>query len=975
MGKNIEHIQHLRSNEVVNGQPKAPAANNLLDGEIAVNYAAGNETLFIKSSDGSNVKSFSNDDNFYKKGAIDDIVSGINDTISGLSGDTQSEIDALDEKKFDASGITGYTTTAATKALNDVVTAHTGDATVHFTTGAVQTQIDDSISGKCDTSAFTAHTSSTVHMNATEKTNLDSLATNIGAISGITAQKVTNWDNAYADRHTHSNKTALDSITGNVGTMAYANESSYSSATQVNTALAGKSNTGHTHHSNEVDDMSGYTKPSSTSAIATGDTLNQAIGKLEKAIDGLQPGGSYVEMSAFTAHTSSTVHMNATEKTHLDSLAANIGVISGITAQKVTNWDNASTNSHTHSNKTALDSITGNVGTMAYADTSNYSSATQVNTALAGKSNTGHTHHSNEVGDMSGYTKPTSTSAIVTGDTLNAAIGKLEKAIDGRQPVGSYVETSTYTSYTSTTQSTINSKANSSTTVSSADYYVSGTTHQLRFKDVAGNVISTVDAGEFIKDGMIDTVEIQTVPYSGESQPCLVITWNTDAGKDVTYIPIKNIFNPNEYVPTGRTITTASGLTGGGNLGSNRTIGLEATGTAGTYYVANTDAYGRVTGGTTTVPYSSATQVNTALAKKSDTGHTHYSNEVTAMSGYSKPSSTSAIVTGDTLNAAVGKLESGLDGKLNKTTYEWNKEIAFGSSGYLLIGKFPMYDSNITVEIDSTDSSTYHGTLVIATQNINTSRGGSFVCNVYGDATNTVTDRLRVQYSSGSNKFNVYFQPNGWSKNLIHIKACALAGAPTESEICSYVDSVPTTDLVTINNVLPANYLPLSGGSMTGSITMNQSATARNVGIVGTYDYTKAAAIWAMGSSYQIPADGSSLGSLYGAAYVYQGQAGQGTMAGEHQFVWAQGGFAYVALGNYVWARNGFQKSGSTDSYVLLGGGGHAAISGLSVNHASTADTSTDCSKLNGLTIIKITRAAYNALATKDPNTLYVISD
>ena len=478
MGKNIEHIQHLRSNEVVNGQPKAPTANNLLDGEIAVNYAAGNETLFIKSGDGSNVKSFSNDDNFYKKDAIDDIVSGINDTISGLSGDTQSEIEALDEKKFDASGITGYTTTAATKALNDVVTAHTGDATVHFTTGAVQTQIDDSISGKCDTSAF-------------------------------------------------------------------------------------------------------------------------------------------------TAHTSSTVHMNATEKTHLDSLAANIGVISGITAQKVTNWDNASTNSHTHSNKTALDSITGNVGTMAYADASNYSSATQVNTALAGKSNTGHTHSSNEVVNMSGYTKPTSTSAIVTGDTLNAAIGKLEKAIDGRQPVGSYVETSTYTSYTSTTQSTINSKANSSTTVSSAEYYVSGTTHQLRFKDVAGNVISTVDAGEFIKDGMIDTVEIQTVPYSGELQPCLVITWNTDAGKDVTYIPIKNIFNPNDYVPTGRTITTASGLTGGGNLGSNRTIGLEATGTAGTYYVANTDAYGRVTGGTTTVPYSSATQVNTALARKSDTGHTH----------------------------------------------------------------------------------------------------------------------------------------------------------------------------------------------------------------------------------------------------------------------------------------------------------------------------------------------------------------
>ena len=779
MGKNIEHIQHLRSNEVVNGQPKAPTANNLLDGEIAVNYAAGNETLFIKSGDGSNVKSFSNDDNFYKKGAIDDIVSGINDTISGLSGDTQSEIEALDEKKFDASGITGYTTTAATKALNDVVTAHTGDATVHFTTGAVQTQIDDSISGKCDTSAFTAHTSSTVHMDATEKTHLDSLATNIGVISGITAQKVTNWDNAYADSHTHSNKTALDSITGNVGTMAYANVSNYSSATQVNTALAGKSNTGHTHHSNEVDDMSGYTKPSSTSAIATGDTLNQAIGKLEKAIDGLQPGGSYVETSAFTAHTSSTVHMDATEKTHLDSLATNIGVISGITAQKVTNWDNAYADRHTHSNKTALDSITGNVGTMAYADASNYSSATQVNTALAGKSNTGHTHSSNEVVNMSGYTKPTSTSAIVTGDTLNAAIGKLEKAIDGRQPVGSYVETSTYTSYTSTTQSTINSKANSSTTVSSAEYYVSGTTHQLRFKDVAGNVISTVDAGDFIKDGMIDTVEIKTVPYSGESQPCLVITWNTDAGKDVTYIPIKNIFNPNDYVPTGRTITTASGLTGGGNLGSNRTIGLEATGTAGTYYVANTDAYGRVTGGTTTVPY------------------------------YTK-----AELTGS---------------------------------------------------------------------------------------------------------------------SAITVAKATSAGTATDS-----------------------TKLPLTGGTMSGSITMGDNGIKFNSSNTSNWDI-------GLGNGIKVL---NTVGrSSPGAPYPYS--------TGIHvdgQY-WFQ--LAFDRGNNNLNYRGGNDDS-TWGWYRLIDSGN---IGSQSVNYATSAGTSTDCSKLNGLTIMKITRAAYNALETKDPNTLYVISD
>lgn len=129
-------------------------------------------------------------------------------------------------------------------------------------------------------------------------------------------------------------------------------------------------------------------------------------------------------------------------------------------------------------------------------------------------------------------------------------------------------------------------------------------------------------------------------------------------------------------------------------------------------------------------------------------------------------------------------------------------------------------------------------------------------------------------------------------------------------------------------------YLKLSGGTMTGSITMDQGASTRNVGIVGTYDYTKAAAIWAMGSSYQIPAAGNNLGNLYGAAYVYQNQAGQGTMAGGHQFVWAENGVAKVALGNSgVWTTGGFYKNDSSNDYVLLGGGGHKEVSDFSMAH------------------------------------------
>ena len=90
-----------------------------------------------------------------------------------------------------------------------------------------------------------------------------------------------------------------------------------------------------------------------------------------------------------TGHTSNTnIHLTTTEKTNLDSLVTNIGTISGITSAKVSGWDTAATNSHSHTNKTALDSITGNVGTMAYQATTSYSSATQVNTALDTKVNT-----------------------------------------------------------------------------------------------------------------------------------------------------------------------------------------------------------------------------------------------------------------------------------------------------------------------------------------------------------------------------------------------------------------------------------------------------------------------------------------------------------------------------------------------------------------------------------------------------------
>jgi len=156
---------------------------------------------------------------------------------------------------------------------------------------------------------------------------------------------------------------------------------------------------------------------------------------------------------------------------------------------------------------------------------------------------------------------------------------------------------------------------------------------------------------------------------------------------------------------------------------------------------------------------------------------------------------------------------------LPKIGYEWNKSISFGNTGYLKIGSFAMYDSNVTIDITSTTSVTYSATIVIATQNTSESSiGSAHVVSVYGDADNRITSKIKVVWTSGSRNYNVYFVPEAWSKNIIHIRAVGIYSA---SDICiSQTGTAPssTSGLVPVN-VLKTNYLPLSGNStLTGTI-------------------------------------------------------------------------------------------------------------------------------------------------------------
>lgn len=177
------------------------------------------------------------------------------------------------------------------------------------------------------------------------------------------------------------------------------------------------------------------------------------------------------------------------------------------------------------------------------------------------------------------------------------------------------------------------------------------------------------------------------------------------------------------------------------------------------------------------------------------------------------------------------EINTKLNGKLDKLTYEWNKSYnAGGTAGYLLIGSFPMYDTNVTIDIDATTSTTYHGTVVIATQNVSeTSIGSSKTVTVYGDPTGAISDAIRVVWTSGSRNYNVYFVPSTWSKNLIHIRAIGnYLENIDESKICTQftTGTAPTTTSgITIVNALKSNFAASSHTHSYAASSHNHAAS------------------------------------------------------------------------------------------------------------------------------------------------------
>lgn len=130
------------------------------------------------------------------------------------------------------------------------------------------------------------------------------------------------------------------------------------------------------------------------------------------------------------------------------------------------------------------------------------------------------------------------------------------------------------------------------------------TTQRINFyhESTGGTVLAYIDASDFVKDAFLDTVVVENRVIEGESVPCLVFTWNTDAGKSETVIPIGGTFNPENYYTKDDIDDIVTGITEDieeATSGKADTSAVTQINDALTAHTANTDIHVTTTDKTT----------------------------------------------------------------------------------------------------------------------------------------------------------------------------------------------------------------------------------------------------------------------------------------------------------------------------------------------------------------------------------------
>jgi len=184
------------------------------------------------------------------------------------------------------------------------------------------------------------------------------------------------------------------------------------------------------------------------------------------------------------------------------------------------------------------------------------------------------------------------------------------------------------------------------------------------------SVIDYIDATDFIKDGMVDNVTI-----SGSN---LVITFNTDAGKEDISLSLTDIFNPDNYFTRDELSGSSSTVVVRNAYSSTTAASAESVSATNVNGLSdaisnavssNTEVINSITkvieedssvNGAVEAIVSGYTYDKNSIDNKISS-QTYASSAITSMSGYEKATSASNISTSDSLNVAIGKLERKVD--------------------------------------------------------------------------------------------------------------------------------------------------------------------------------------------------------------------------------------------------------------------------------------------------------------------------
>ena len=584
----INYISHKKSKQIVNGLPKLPTADQLKEGEIAINYANGYETLSIKNSE-NKIITFSSTEQFEKY--VDTTLG--NKLGSGFTGENSANtvtsiieenekiasasLNDLNERKLDASaytptdlsdyykkeetsGKTELNTALGLKANTSDLTAHTGNTTVHITSGE-RTKWNNAASTLASHSG-----NATVHITSDERTKWNGKLSN--AQYNKTDKKIYFYSGATSETPVSSIDATdfiKDGMVSNVEIKDVANsgsclvitfnadagkqnivipvskifnpanyylKSETSGKTEIASALSSKANTS---------DLSNYYKKTETSGKSE---ISTALSSKANTSD----LSNYYKKTETSGSTQLTTALGL--KANSADLTAHIGNSTiHITADERTKWNNAVASSHTHSNKAVLDKITA-IDT-ELSEASNNLVANSAITKVIQDNEKISSAALNELNerklDASAYT-PTDLSDYYKKEETSGKT-ELDEALKlkaNSTDLATKANTTDLTGHTS--NSTIHITSGERTKwngkISVAQYNKADKKINFYSGATTETPVSSIDATDFIKDGMVSNVEIKDVTSSGT---CLVITFNADAGKQNITIPISKIFNSANY--------------------------------------------------------------------------------------------------------------------------------------------------------------------------------------------------------------------------------------------------------------------------------------------------------------------------------------------------------------------------------------------------------------------------------------------